>query len=181
MHMPLQTFFSQSSGHRVAVAGAWLAAMTLLAIAPASASAMDGVAAPGEPRLGADCAQTSGTRASFDRIAQELRSQGMALEATCQPGATGWTVKVRVVDGMRAARAVRGPLADGHEVDMGTPAGVAAAPAQAPSGLSPDVQYNREWLRSLMARHQFENLPRTWWLFAERGAFKAGASQVASR
>ena len=43
--------------------------------------------------------------------------EGMALEATCQPGATGWTVKVRVVDGMRAARAVRGPLADGHEVD----------------------------------------------------------------
>lgn len=183
MNQPFQTFFNQIGGRRSAVTGALLAACTLMSAGPASASALGDAGAPSVPALDAGCTQTAGTRDSLGRIAQELRSQGMALEATCQPSAAGWVVKVRVVDGTRAARAVRGPLADGHEVDMGTPAGIPAAQAQsqAASGLSPDVQYNRQWLRALMARHQFDNVPRAWWLFAERGAGKAGASQIAAR
>jgi len=183
MNQPFRSFFNQIGGCRSAVTGALLAACTLIPVGPASASALGDTGAPNVPALDTGCTQTAGTRDSLGRIAQELRSQGMALEATCQPGAAGWVVKVRVVDGTRAARAVRGPLADGHEVDMGTPAGTPAAQAQAQpaSVFSPDVQYNRQWLRAMMARHQFDNVPRAWWLFAERGAGKAGASQIAAR
>lgn len=184
MNLPFQTFLSHSGGRRrAAVAGALLAACTLMSAGPASASAVGEGSTSGVPALDTGCAQTAETRDSLGRIAQELRSQGMALEATCQPGAAGWVVKVRVVDGTRAGRAVRGPLADGHEVDMGTPAGVpvAQAQAQAASGFSPDVHYNRQWLRALMARHQFDNVPRAWWLFAERGTGKRGTSQIAAR
>lgn len=185
MNLPCRTFLSQGAGHRAAVAGAFLVACTLMPAGPTPAAALDDAVAPGVPTFGAGCAPTAATRESLGRIAQELRGQGMALEATCQPGAAGWVVKVRVVDGTRAARTVRGPLADGHEVDMGTLAGVAQAQAQAQaqvaSGLSPDVQHNRQWLRGLMARHQFDGMPRAWWLFAERGTGKAGARQIAAR
>ncbi|WP_440109908.1 D-Ala-D-Ala dipeptidase [Acidovorax sp. BL-A-41-H1] len=183
MNLPFQTCLSQIVARRAAVAGVLLAACTLIPAVPARASALGDGGTSAVPALDAGCAQTAETRESLGRIAQELRSQGMALEAICQPGAAGWVVKVRVVDGTRAARAVRGPLADGHEVDMGTPAGVPVAHAQADaaSGFSPDVQYNRQWLRTLMARHQFDNVPRAWWLFAERGTGKAGPSQIAAR
>ena len=29
--------------------------------------------------------------------------------------------------------------------------------------LAPDVQYNRDWLRTLLQRHGFRNLPEEWW------------------
>lgn len=115
------------------------------------------------------CRDTPSARAAIQTLAQELRSQGMAFRATCQGTSAGWVVQVKVVDGFKASKVVRGPLADGHDVDMGTPAGVhlsGAAPRA--HGFSPDVQYNREWLRSVMARHRFESLPDAWWHFAQR-------------
>jgi len=51
---------------------------------------------------------------------------------------------------------------------MGTPAGAARSEAAAgATGFSPDVLHNRQWLRALMARHQFDNLPDAWWHFAQ--------------
>lgn len=118
-------------------------------------------------------------RAALQRIAHELQTQGMSLQATCKPSSHGWTVQVRVVDGMKASKVVRGPLADGQNVDMGTPSGVAltGASVDAP-GVSPDVQHNRHWLRALMARHQFDNLPDAWWHFAQRGVSPAQAADA---
>ena len=83
---------------------------------------------------------------------------------------------------MKASKVVRGPLADGHDVDMGTPAGVELAGA-APhaQGFSPDVQHNREWLRGLMARHQFDALPDAWWHFTPRGQAPADDTDLAAR
>lgn len=104
----------------------------------------------------------------------------MALKATCQAASGGWVMQVRVTDGAKASKVVRGPLADGHDVDMGTPAGVrlAGAPAAAAQGFSPDVQHNRQWLHALMARHQFDNLPDAWWHFAQRGVVPSQAAET---
>ena len=116
------------------------------------------------------CTETPSARAALQRAGQELQAHGMVLQATCPAAGGGWVVKVRVVDGMKASKVVRGPLADGHDVDMGTPAGVElAGAAAAAQGFSPDVRHNRDWLRAMMARHQFENTPDAWWRFAQRG------------
>lgn len=118
----------------------------------------------------AQCNGAATARAALQRIAQELQSDGLALHAACPATGAGWVVQVRVVDGMKASKVVRGPLADGHDVDMGTPPGVSLAGAQpVAQGFSPDVKFNREWLRATMARHQFENAPDAWWRFAQRG------------
>jgi len=40
------------------------------------------------------------------------------------------------------------------------------------------VLHNRQWLRALMARHQFNNLPDAWWHFAQRGVPPAQAADT---
>jgi D-alanyl-D-alanine dipeptidase len=88
-------------------------------------------------------------------------------------------VRVRVVDGMKASKVVRGPLADGHDVDMGTPAGVRQGGAElAARGFSPDVLHNRQWLRTLMARHEFDNAADAWWRFAQRARVPAPTAET---
>ncbi|UCV00057.1 M15 family metallopeptidase [Acidovorax radicis] len=130
---------------------------------PAGAS----IAAAAHNALG--CRSESSARESLKNIAAELQAQGMALKTTCQADSGGLRVQVQVIDGVKASKVVRGPLADGHEVDMGTPSGaVLAGAAGRASGFSPDVQHNRLWLSALMARHQFDNLPDAWWHFAQR-------------
>lgn len=125
------------------------------------------------------CTESAAQRAAIGRIAQELQAQGLALQARCPEEGAGWVVQVRVVDGMKASKIVRGPLADGHDVDMGTPAGVSLAGAEPGAhGFSPDVQYNRAWLRALMARHQFESAPDAWWRFARRGSVPPRAADT---
>ncbi|MFT4243308.1 MAG: M15 family metallopeptidase [Acidovorax sp.] len=121
---------------------------------------------------GTGCAaDTPAARAALQAVAEELKAQGMAFSAACGAATGAWTVQVRVVDGLRASKVVRGPLADGESVDMGTPPGVAlAGAARGADGFSPDVRHNREWLRGVMARHQFDNLPGAWWHYARRDA-----------
>lgn len=117
------------------------------------------------------CQQDRAGQAALSRIAQQLQAQGMALKARCHGPSGAWRVEVTVVDGLKASKVVRGPLADGHEVDMGTPAGVPLAAASLDAGgFSPDVQFNRQWLRTLMAQHRFSNLPDAWWHFAQQGS-----------
>lgn len=125
----------------------------------------------------APCRETPAARSALQNIAQQLQAQGMAMKATCKPDSGGWVVQVRVTDGVKASQFVRGPLADGHDVDMGTPAGVPLAGASTASkGFSPDVQHNRQWLHALMARHQFDNVPDAWWHFAQRGVVPSEAT-----
>ena len=125
------------------------------------------------------CDKEPTAKSALERIGRELQSQGMALQATCNAASGGWVVQVQVVDGTKAHKVVRGPLADGQAVDMGTPAGAARAEAAAgATGFSPDVLHNRQWLRALMARHQFDNLPDAWWHFAQRGLPPAQAAET---
>lgn len=117
------------------------------------------------------CAGGERLRAAVARVRSELQTQGLALKASCLASSGALVVQVDVVDGLRASQVVRGPLADGEAVDMGTPAGVSSAKAASHSAdLSPDVQHNRQWLRALMARHQFDNLSDAWWRFVQQAA-----------
>jgi D-alanyl-D-alanine dipeptidase len=115
----------------------------------------------------APCRDRSTFPTSLDHLHRELQRQGLALDTRCFRGGAVWVVQVRVVDGVKASAVVRGPLADGHDVDMGTPAGVPLAGAAVGSpGFSPDVQHNRQWLSALMARHRWVNEPDAWWHFS---------------
>lgn len=144
-----------------------LAAVALLAACAQSPQAAVPQAVPGATSVvqGQGCTAT-GQPAALRAVADSLKAQGLALKARCHAESGAWVVRVAVVDGLRASKLVRGPLADGGEVDMGTPAGVLAPATQ---DFSPDVHHNRQWLRTLMAHHQFDNLPDAWWHYTQRG------------
>jgi len=151
-----------------------------------AAASSDAWAAPAPTARAQDvgCQSSAATPTALLRIGHELQAHGMALTASCHAASGAWVVQVRVVDGMKASKVVRGPLADGHDVDMGTPAGVSLVGAQSGAqGFSPDVQFNRQWLHTLMARHDFHNLPDAWWHFARRGAIPPAGepTDIASR
>ena len=56
------------------------------------------------------------------------------------------------------------PLAEGEDVDMGTPFDWFGTQSHTDdTTLAPDVQHNRRWLRTLLQRHGFRNLPEEWW------------------
>lgn len=85
--------------------------------------------------------------------AQSGHSRGSTVDLT-----------VVVLDAQRAGRVVRGPLAEGSDVDMGTPFDWFGTQSHTEnSTLSPDVQHNRRWLRALLQRQGFRNLPQEWW------------------
>lgn len=197
LHAPATSALSRPAARRVGAGASvasgtrWSAVVTAVLLAacvhspqaavPAATESVALGAASGTASAGSACRETQATRAALQGITQELQTQGLGFRATCKVGAqrSGWVVQVRVVDGMKASKVVRGPLADGHDVDMGTPPGVELAGAQpGAQGFSPDVQHNRDWLRSLMARHQFDNLPDAWWHFAQRGAAPAVSAET---
>lgn len=124
-----------------------------------------------ERRAPSSACEASGPAAApLAAVQQQLRPAGLALRARCDPAAAGWVMEVLVLDGVRARKVVRGPLADGQPVDMGTPAGASAGvDARSSDGFSPDVQFNRQWLRTLLAGHGFDPQPDAWWHFAWQG------------
>ena len=184
-HMPHSPLARAVRAVRAGAAVVALAAGSLTGLQAAAST--DTVAGRGQSVHGMDsqpCQSTPETESALHRIGHELQAQGMALNALCNAVSGAWVVQVRVVDGMKASKVVRGPLADGHDVDMGTPAGVALAGAQpGAKGFSPDVQYNRQWLFALMARHDFRNLQDAWWHFAQRASTPAAQqpTDIASR
>lgn len=136
---------------------------------------------------GAECRSLAGQRARLQKVHTALAREGMALRvlgcpqlsATGKPGAGTpvLALAVLVVDGERATDSVRGPLADGELLDMGSAAPQAGAGgmqrvsttglAQPPEdALSPDVQFNRDWLRRLMGEQGLRPVGDTWWAFA---------------
>lgn len=156
----------------------------LLALALAGCAALppQGVAGQGESPAAAEiasvlsqvqCRGLAGQRAHLQAVHATLAREGMALRVLGCPQLASsakadadrqvLAVAVLVVDGVRAAKTVRGPLADGELLDMGSAAPRAeAAPDDA---LSPDVLYNRAWLRTLMGREGLRAVPDRWWAF----------------
>lgn len=138
---------------------------------------------------GAECRSLAGQRARLQKVHTALAREGMALRVLGCPqlpasaksgaGTPVLALAVVVVDGERAADTVRGPLADGELLDMGSAAPQAgnggmqrvstASLAQPPEdALSPDVLFNREWLRKLMAEQGLRAVGDTWWAFVPR-------------
>ncbi len=149
--------------------------------------------ATGRPMAGSAqpaCLLTEPAARALQSAQKELRAQGLSLkvlgcygpeDALPGRGATAAAARHRpgstvdltlvVVRAQRASAAVRGPLAEGEEVDMGTPFGSLGAPAHTDHPtLAPDVQHNRRWLRALLQRHGFRNLPQAWWHYTLHGA-----------
>lgn len=94
----------------------------------------------------------------------ELFQRGYIAEKSGHSRGSTVDVTLVVVDGLRASKVVRGPLADGQEVDMGSPFDLFDVLSHTDNhDLSHDVQHNRRWLRTLLGQHGFRNLPEEWW------------------
>ncbi|MBP9782956.1 MAG: hypothetical protein KBC92_00770 [Giesbergeria sp.] len=96
------------------------------------------------------CAVASQQEANWRALVADLRAQGLALDAQCARAPNHWTMTLLVLDSTRASQVLRGPLADGEPVDMGEGPGAVAGAER-----SPDVQYNRRWLRAALLGHRF--------------------------
>lgn len=131
--------------------------------------------------LATECAsmlQRSQLQRAFHLVSIQLQSQGLRLKAQGCPfvrTSSGQMqqvldVRVWVVDSDVAVNFVRGPLADGEEVDMGD---VQLSLPSLGSGLtkvtqqdvSPDVLFNREWLARVMAAQGLQAVDGHWWAF----------------
>lgn len=181
--------------------GSWVGGcvgVLVLGLAGCAALPPQGVAGQGESAAAAEiasvlsqaqCRGLAGQRAQLQAVHATLARDGMALRVLGCPQLASsvqaaadrqvLAVAVLVVDGVRAARTVRGPLADGELLDMGSAAPQAApgraqrvraaALVQPPDdALSPDVLYNRAWLRTLMGREGLRAVPGRWWAFVPR-------------
>ena len=96
----------------------------------------------------------------------ELFKRGYIAEKSGHSRASTVDMTLVVSDARRASKKVRGPLGNGLEVDMGTPFDMFDAQSHTENAdQSPDVQHNRRWLRALMERNGWRNLPEEWWHF----------------
>ena len=106
------------------------------------------------------------TKAAFypDVPKKELFQRGYIAEKSGHSRGSTVDLTAVVVNALRASKVVRGPLAEGMEVDMGTSFDWFGAQSHtANPTLAPDVQDNRRWLRALLQRHGFRNLSEEWW------------------
>ncbi len=106
------------------------------------------------------------TKANFypDVPKAELFQRGYIAEKSGHSRGSTVDLTAVVVNAQRASKTVRGPLADGVDVDMGTPFDWFGVQSHTDNpALAPDVQDNRRWLRALLQRHGFRNLPEEWW------------------
>lgn len=127
----------------------------------------------------ADC-KTMPQAAALLPLQQLLHPQGLGIVVLGCPAAPApWNQRVLavtavVLDGGKAQNTVRGALADGERVDMGSDYRPAPWPQPGQAGssevlgddtVSPDVQFNRRWLRSVMASQGFAAVNGPWWAF----------------
>ncbi len=86
-----------------------------------------------------------------------LRSRGLALAPQCQASTRAAEAQLVVLDSNKASEVLRGPLADGETVETGAAQSAVESSTNEAStaGYSPDVLFNRSWLQSAMAQHDF--------------------------
>lgn len=95
---------------------------------------------------------------------QELFTRGYIAERSGHSRAATVDLTLVVADAVRAATVLQGLLQAGHEVDMGTPFDLFDERSHTGHhGLAPAARHNRDWLRALMQRHGWRNLPEEWW------------------
>lgn len=128
----------------------------------------------------ADCKGLRLEAASLTALQQILHPLGLAIRILGCPLAPAplnqrvLAVTAVVLDGDKAMDTVRGALGDGELVDMGSGYRPSPWPShQRPADLetlddsevSPDVQFNRRWLRSVMASQGYASVTGPWWAF----------------
>ena len=118
-------------------------------------------------RWGKDQADQVNKDMYYPRVPKsELFKRGYIAEKSGHSRASTVDMTLVVLDARRASKLVRGPLADGIDVDMGTPFDMFDEQSHTDNTRqSPDVQHNRRWLRTLMEKHGWKNLPEEWWHF----------------
>lgn len=158
----------------------------LAASAPMSMAATFAISAPEEPTvyehlIEPDClpllSQGDALRA-FQLARVQLLAHGIKLipqgcpYVRVAPGQMQQVLDVRLVvaNSDVAAQFVRGPLADGAEVDMGGVHFTLPALAQdvayaKEENVSPDVVFNRQWLVDVMQSNGWQGIPGHWWAF----------------
>ncbi len=95
---------------------------------------------------------------------EELFKRGYIAEKSGHSRGSTVDLTVVVLDAQRASQVVRGPLMKDGEVDMGTPFDWFGVQSHTDNPtMAPNVQHNRHWLRALLQRHGFRNLPEEWW------------------
>ncbi|QXL83847.1 M15 family metallopeptidase [Comamonas sp. NLF-1-9] len=116
-------------------------------------------------RWGADLADQRTKAEYYPRVPKsELFARGYIAEKSGHSRASTADLTLIVHDAARAARMLQGPLAAGHEVDMGSPFDLFDEQSHTEyAGLSAPVRHNRLWLRALMQQHGWRNLPEEWW------------------
>ncbi len=116
-------------------------------------------------RWGRDLQDQKTKAAYYPHVPKEaLFQRGYIAERSGHSRGSTVDLTLVVVDGVRARQVLAGPLADGSEVDMGTPFDLFDERSHTDSTEQPpDVQKNRQWLRALMQRHGWRNLPEEWW------------------
>lgn len=155
-------------------------AAVLAAVVPMVEAAGTALAAP-EDGWETECAEllakANATRA-LQLVRTQLQAQGMRLVPQGCPYvrvAAGQMqqvldVRVQVLDSDVASQFVRGPLADGEEVDMGgvqiaLPLLAQGVAAEVEEAVSPDVLFNRQWLAQLMKARGLQAVSGHWWAF----------------
>lgn len=116
-------------------------------------------------RWGQDLSDQKNKDMYYPRVPKsELFKRGYISAKSGHSRASTVDLSLEVSNSALAGKKVRGPLADGIAVDMGTPFDLFDAQSHTDdAGQSPDVQHNRRWLRELMRRHGWRNLPEEWW------------------
>lgn len=121
-------------------------------------------------RWGRDLQDQSTRHSYYPRVPKNtLFARGYIAEQSGHSRGSTVDLTLVVVDDQRAAQVLRGPLAEGQEVDMGTPFDRFDVDSHTDNAdQPPDVQFNRHWLRTLMEQHGWRNLPEEWWHFTLR-------------
>ena len=133
-----------------------------------------------ERQIAQECApllDQAGARRALHMSKVLLQSQGMRLVVQACPFVRVGVgdmqqvldVRVQISDSDTAAQFVRGPLADGEEVDMGD---VHIEEPEPEDEVSPDVQFNRAWLAGVMQKRGLKPVGGHWWAFVPSAAAK---------
>ena len=155
--------------------------LTLLLSAPVLARDSTIPTLEEEKQIATDCASLldqANSRRVLQIVRAQLHAQGMRLVTQGCPFVRTSAgnmqqvldVRVQVTDSDAAAHFVRGPLADGEEVDMGAvhlgiPSQAQGLGAGQEEEASPDVLFNRQWLAGVMKARGLQTVQDHWWAF----------------
>ncbi|TXK26532.1 M15 family metallopeptidase [Ottowia sp. GY511] len=121
-------------------------------------------------RWGKDLGDQTTKAEYYPRVPKtELFSRGYIAERSGHSRASTVDMGLVVVNAALAGQVLKGPLVSGREVDMATPFDLFDERSHTETQLvGTAARHNRLWLRTLMERHGWRNLPEEWWHFTLR-------------